>query len=1552
MVSAPPSPFDFRAAVARQFADRPTLRAVASQQLLALLRKQLPYIAGVQPELSSADALMLDSPEPGVSWWTTQPLVDAVLEAMAQGQPMNLEPLEQRDYKLGLSGPYRFPGSHSEWETRALKGLSEPLNELIEQLPGHFAKAQVDFWAAQGDAAVSRDRCLAMLLRLALLRNLPLQGLDARQKACMQGLLLGETTPSVFVVNVQLCLGKQQFSLVRSNLLVVGEWDEREVVLWCSASSVVQAFASLDEFALALRDELAADYQFDDLAWDRHLLEGDVFAQQAALLLDGMLERIGQVRYSQVQGLAALEHLFATLSDPAQYFHNGYFVDQQVQPALPPGLATAGGVDSFAWQQALLVLALNQLESGGHAALDGVLDLRSYTREQLRAYLEKAFPDEETIPSSDDVLLKLSAAAGMPGGAAVGTGGGEPLVPIGDKSLTEFAIDNLASLGDRIISGVARRDGTALPDWLDVAFVKALVARVDIGGGYPSYVAAQLDERGRRPQRVACFAREWRAGLLFAALRAKLAGRLSDSALQCVTDYCNGHVDTTAPAVSLLPLAFKRRPDATVHDTVAGMYVLLCSEPAVVVLYRPLVQHDTVMGFASEAAMMAAICQDPVLQQSLLDWMAPSARAIYDNGGFAEPHISRIGVDPFLNFEPPAPASLGVKLWETNVDEQLYQANRDLLVALADLQSTSDAQSRWALLVKGGWLLFNTAALFLRGPVTAVTWLVQAVETLESDLQAISQAGPFDRSAACVDVMLTLGGMLADLRLPRNSAAQAGRLPDVSGFDGPPAAGLARHRVDVMPRQGRVELEGTLARLPGRQLDFSWRGNQGFNWLTPSQRSALLALRADINLKGLAPLASGDAMGTYQVGSRHYVVLSGDPYEVSVSSAGVQVLGPKGMPGPWLTRQWQAWRVDARLRLQAGMPRQATRARLEAAYLSMRQAADALTEQSSETSAMFAGQGQDVLRVQGQIDKLEALMQAEAAKAQADSTVIALYATRQASLRTQLQELRLQAVATVEKAVRLDNEKLTVLERMLEPKYGVAQRAQMAGILREEVATLRSSLIINNDFIFNELWRLAEYPELNALADALRAKALHQATLQYQRYKKALERVVALQERMLVANAQLDDLLTQASPELQLTVGNDMRTVAQLIEHRTFTTQDLRFHHALNLADLALHMDSTSGWRQLADYKADLGGKSLQGAANAHGESITANLAVSDRVSILQEAWDEYSAAIINSELAAVEGGKLVVPAMLARYKAHMQLLKEDAGRRLVEARDVLEGRLDPALSTPAYPRSSETQHVIRDAEGVIAIASEVLEEGRTVLVVRDPLRKAVVQRFDLVDGTWIERVETPGEATPALAATLASVKAALEGNESVRAHAARFVQQDISGKRLTRLFDTQIARLRALQGVLPATDTQAAELLKTGLESLQADKTEHLTELYTHTAYPTAEALRFLHERQLLKVEYVGPRRTMADGSAFDEYKVMRLKAPGEHKGRALWAAHFHLPSGDAMASAFTRGHLKLWAQRFDSNRNMAAGAQAVPGRRVHYGPLTLADAQGIIAF
>jgi hypothetical protein len=1547
MTQSSTSIFDFKDAVVRQFADRPTLRQVVSEQLLQVLFKELPWLAFVEPALVSADPLILDSPDPDTEYWTTAALVDVVMQAMLDGAPLDLEAIGERHHNLGLAASHRFADSHSEWDTRRLTGLTPALNELLPQLAECFCQAQVNYWNGVSSSGRSRDSWLQLLLKMALLRNLPLQRLDDQQQACVRSLIRGgDEQPAVFVVQANLSADAQQFDRIQPGLLVTGEWDEREVVLWCEPSGQVLAFESLCDFARSLRDELALRYRFTAMSWDRHELEGNAFAQLSALLLGHMLERIGQLRLHGLT-LARMEGLFAELSDPAQWFVGGYFIVEDGSPAIPPGIDFASASDSFAYQSGLLDLALDHASVEGVAALDGVLDLQTYASRKLRKQMLEDYPVEANY-FPDELILELQVAEGMPGGAGVGSGGGEPLAAAGEKTLTEFAIGNLSGLGNAFIKHIRHVNEQLVMPWMNAEYVKNLVSKVDIGGCYPAYVADALADPATRSDRTRRFAREWRQALRFSALQAKLDRKLSQAGLQCIVDLCNGHVDKQTNASGLMPLTFKRQSASGQDDLVRGMFVLFSTEPAVVMLYRPLYPKDPLRQFSCLDAMMAAIRESSTLQESILAWMDERVRPIYANGGFTEPHITSIGIDPYALPDKPGPAQFDAHQWLSAVDEKLYTANRELLTVLAEEQSTSDRESRWAILSKGAWLLFDTATVLLRGPVASAAWLVQSAASLHGDGQALEQGSEFERSAATVDLVMSLGMAMLHARLPQSAVAGPNRPPRLPLFEGTPAqdGGYAAARVE--PTQGKVGSPGALSQVDGLLLDLAWRGNQGFNWLAPGQREGLMAMRSSVVLEGLQPSQAG----LFEVDGGHYVSMLGEAFAVSVTEDGVRVVDTAHKSGPWLVFEQGAWRVDAGLRLLGGMPK----ASLEKQFIKMRKSSDTFTSNAARELDAFGRCSLEVVTIQGRIEHLERLKDAEGSKRleaennkdesfdwPASDRIMGSYEQRIATLDMELDAKRLEAVAQTERIVRLDREHRDILTAMLEPKYGSYRTQGLGQAILQQRSMLVAGLIRNSDFILGELQHLANFPRMSELAAQFDDGVGGHVRKEYQQFREELKTVIGIQERMLVAQGVLDELLGEVAGDLDIGRVGAPRTVDQLIAGRMFTTVDLRFHHALNLADLALHLDA--GQPQLFRYREDLAGDTLRSAATAHGESLMSNLNVADRISILQEAWDAYAAAIINALHLERTGGALVETDMLQRYRAHMQLLKDDAGRRLIDALAEQDGVVGAAGRLP-YPKASLPQRAIRNRDGLLVIATRI--QGDSALEVLDPLSKRSLQVFDLKDGQWVQRedINEPSSEEGGTPDVEALVQALLKDGNDVLAIAEDYVRDDVNGVVLQRLLNRQLGKLQGTIAALAGQGVSAQRIaaLSEAVSDFQAHKVRLMIELYGKTRYPTAHGLRFLHEQGLIKVDYVR-RDTSVSTSPFDEFRITRLNAPGETKGRNLWAAHFHVDSQSAPLEAFTYGHLKVWSQRFLGRRY-----EAVSGERVHRGRLTPTDVEGII--
>ncbi|EOG3620870.1 hypothetical protein ACK9U2_002745 [Pseudomonas putida] len=346
---------DYQRAVSLAFADRPTLRQLASQQALQVLAAHLGSIAAA--ELPDAGPVILDIPYDGAvtgqyrpyDSWFSRPLVDALLDALRQGCTLEAMGLAGGTFSVRVALPYvmrNTAGEPLEFTSVAADGVLAELNRLVSTLPERFRQAQVAYWATVGFHGVSRDRWLAQVIKSTLLQSLPLQDLDAQQRDCVLGLLKGGAQlPSVFSVEVQLNDGAESVDLLQTQLLVRGEWDESEQVLWCAPSGVVKGFSGYDAFATALRDELAETQRFTSLTWRRHECTGDVFSVQCTLLLERMLGQVDRWQVSTFNDVASLEYFYSSASDPAQWFIAGYHAADEADVSTPLGLYRAQAQD-------------------------------------------------------------------------------------------------------------------------------------------------------------------------------------------------------------------------------------------------------------------------------------------------------------------------------------------------------------------------------------------------------------------------------------------------------------------------------------------------------------------------------------------------------------------------------------------------------------------------------------------------------------------------------------------------------------------------------------------------------------------------------------------------------------------------------------------------------------------------------------------------------------------------------------------------------------------------------------------------------------------------------------------------------------------------------------------------------------------------------------------------------------------------------------------------------------------------------------------------------
>ena len=95
----------------------------------------------------------------------------------------------------------------------------------------------------------------------------------------------------------------------------------------------------------------------------------------------------------------------------------------------------------------------------------------------------------------------------------------------------------------------------------------------------------------------------------------------------------------------------------------------------------------------------------------------------------------------------------------------LYGSNARALVDQAKAESVSNSESRWAVLLEGGGLIFNSLLLIpaLPRPLMLAGWLFSLASSVSQDIPALASNDSATRELAVADVLLNLGMLLFHL---------------------------------------------------------------------------------------------------------------------------------------------------------------------------------------------------------------------------------------------------------------------------------------------------------------------------------------------------------------------------------------------------------------------------------------------------------------------------------------------------------------------------------------------------------------------------------------------------------------------------------------------------------------------------------------------------------------------------------------------------------------------------------------------------------------------
>ncbi|WP_191485711.1 dermonecrotic toxin domain-containing protein [Pseudomonas sp. FEN] len=1222
-----------------------------------------------------------------------------------------------------------------------------------------------------------------------------------------------------------------------------------------------------------------------------------------------------------------------------------------LRDALPYWLLGARAEDITAYRALLEQLAEVQRASGGKAFLDGVGDLPGFAAKALLKKMREDHPQVLGIADPDDIHLQLEKTVALAVPSAGAGGGALGSVETVRMSLTEFALENLGGFRHAQMRINIRRCAleAPVPAWMTPDYLKGVVSAVDIGRTYlellQSTLIEDVDEARRREQ---LFSAQLRVQLPMVALELKIRGeadfdetgyRYVEAVMQA--DAARQWLD--GQQIVLRPLAFKSEADASA-DVVASMFLIGPQDTrhGPVILYRPLLAKagsresafqtfqstpgkafcprdndvrptpsvETLRQYPSFDALFEAIKHPGQLQEHVLTWMSDQARRTYDNGGFVEPHLPRSFEDDFATLWPVGPATLSDEVVEGDYLHHLFVSTARSLIALADRQSVSNAEQRWATLKEGGWQLFNVLLMFIRGPAALAGWIFAVVASVEADLRRLQEKDPGTKASAWADILVNmafiLGHRLGHLQAPVETP---GRIPTHESYRAPVRASIS----EGADRLQSMQLDNSLS--PGatslRRSPRDWAMKR---YPMPWPESHTLGeVIASGEYKGLIRLKEGKRLAA-RVGGWLFAVATDAESNVRVTTAdGLE-------QGFYLKSLGDGrWLPDLRLRLRGGSGR-GGRETIKQMQAKNAAAAKALDERHRliETDGKLAMRRASIARLD--------LQRKEAG----DYPAVIRSEARQRFL----QEAR--------KAFDLTGQSISVREEQARLKPVAKWKEAVCAFLGVQLGGCREQLDV--------LARVREegHPSAEdlALAQATNAgpgSALYERLLAYQVKK------VKINDEMLDWHRQekrIDAHLGEfpgLGAKTRDKVNAETRGVGTLLDTQSSQLQTLRW--------LSIH-ELERGERTYPSLREKTQEATMASRSRVNLELDT-EISARRRRRVLNTCIENYE-----SSLQVIEFWRYHQPA--GRSVVYTERLVGLIGQLREEALEALSELLDEQASDVAAQEGLEKVPGLiqtRGSRGGTYLGKvRPASAGQTREIVEISGGDEVLLFQENDEGTYWEEVSAPESAPQSVAAKpLIGIKRLLGDAEAqmqaakrelldARAEltkaldkAERLKQpirdpvylQDVlesESKKLERLANQLEERLASVDATIERVNgqTQVGKLRALALELVNAGLLIRVEA--TKASMPDMARVDFLQRQGAIEIRKNGPRSLLKSRDYLQEYLILDKAATGR-KNALLWVAHFHYEGLATFDDGFELGaaHLKTREERFLGSKAQA---------------------------
>lgn len=1476
--------------IVTQLVTGPSLHEVAAKTLAPALKKLYPNLE-IDPQLA-----MVVEPS-----WTIDD------DQVYPGRP-NVETLTDALIRLGMSGKTvtYLDGEHYLTQQPAwpapvqlpvkIEAIGLLLNELAPLLFIAYQDQHVSYWDDFTYPGQPRWQQLSQALR-NLWKADASHGWDAAQTAVAEAVFrqpdrqLRLTTDTY---NTRACL----IDLDRDDTtqpdhlglldmaVIIGTVAKRSVILTHAVTQGYQHFDSLQALGEDLQQRFGATPANPDLKWRLVEPQGNFFDHQACTLISIEADALGKINFFADKPLNRVYPHTGTLGKTTQPPPRLETHFERLRPMLPQWLNDASSVDQARYSRHLLDLTTFEHEHHGKSFQSEVVDLHAYTRDALMQQMSKDQPSAKDI-KLDDILITITSLVVwgtfvLPGNTSTKT-----------LTLPELALQNLAGLpmGNKTVS---YKDASAVPDWMTMAYLEKLVSTVNIGETYPAHLKARLiDDADQAAALQKLYTSQLRIELPLLALQDKIQGRagIDDVGYRYVAaalaaTAAERNVD--GEEIVIRPLAFVAHRSSAAADSVANMYVIGPREAnkGPCLLYRPLFEMP-LLQYPGHANLLYAIEHSRHLRDSVLAWLADDVRFNYSQFVFTARlpsvwTIPQMLVNPTTALDMSGPVALGTQVLTGNVLETLHERNVQALLTLADRQSVSNAEARWATLKQGGWLIFNAALPFLGRSVGTAAWIWQIMDDLQEVTDVANQQSGKIAWTAIADILLALGMVLAHRAAVDQAPAHESFAQTEKATTPLDPAGTVRKALQL-PDVTSTELTGSHA----TSIDI----------FTALKRSPLALAKVLDSFKLDRPKDLGAAArdgahrGLYPHGNTWYAQVGERWFEVMRNEHGdMQIVDSRQQPrriGPKLAYSARGeWVIDMRLRLRGGGLDSA----LQKSRGSRQTVAKALME---KISAFDNTMDTKESRLNADRDALRAAL--PQAQSEARTQYLATLDTQYKEYAANIQQIK----------------ELNLIQTIPNYRTVMTERLQMQLFLGHEWLNEHSSHVQQSVEAMQTM--IAQGSGAEPEPFTLAAVSLNDVT---QGIIEKMEAAQACFEEMKLLGKDAVEAMRvyrDAWPNYQL---NDLKMLQiSFAERLCVKAGDTADHASARQALADLIEDAALNIQSSLDLSADESLGDLRGRIDA--------------LSNVAQQFDSVNKRF--SDLASEYAGQLHTE-RLKHVQARVIAFKAAADNRLADLlryRHLLVPQAGP--SRPSTSASNRQIFQTRSRGTVVGERKKSSSDDPTELMeVRAPLTGVIATFHEESPGVWVEQRALPVPMPTAQADLKNSVR---EGQALIDGLAAFHRRIEARLKRGARIpveveeeYHKHAALLRkavaAIDEALTAMNLTAgrhepSEALNHALD--KAAKT--LEEKGTSTRIrlvkqqpPTAAGMQWLKEKGEITIDKTVTRQPLRrrQHDFLDEYRIRDT-----HNDKVLCYAHFHYSSAAAHDPSFVRGHMKTVAQQ-----------------------------------